>query len=95
MTPSDDALAAKVRKSHRAASRFHLRVGQAGTAAKVYDEYSLPLFPFWMLMDTEGLLASDVYVLSDDPMRVGPTRCATGMGRYSMIRALLEPSDER
>ena len=52
-------------------ARFFLRIGQAGRAAKVYDEYSLPLFSLPLLMDAEGMLAPDArhLVLSDGGAR--------------------------
>jgi hypothetical protein len=53
----------KARRSIKAAACFHLRVGQAGHAAKVYDEYTLPLFPLMLIMDAEGLLASGAKLL--------------------------------
>lgn len=55
----------KQSKADRARSRFHLRAGQAGRAAKRYDECSRPLFPFWMIMQCEGLLAAEPSGLSD------------------------------
>jgi hypothetical protein len=40
-----------------AAARFFIRCGQAGRAAKRYDEVSRPLFPLWLLMECEGMPA--------------------------------------
>lgn len=54
-------------------ARFFLRIGQAGRAAKVYDDYSLPLFSLPLLMDAEGMLAPDAHhlVLSEGGARYG------------------------
>jgi len=46
-------------KADLARGRFHLRVGQAGNAAKKYDEFSRPLFPFWVYMECDDLLTSE------------------------------------
>jgi hypothetical protein len=46
-------------KRQKSAARFFLRVAQAGTAAKVYDEETRPLFPLPLLMQAEGTLAPD------------------------------------
>lgn len=45
--------------SRKASARFFLRAGQAGEAKRPRDEYTLPLFPLPLILDAEGLLATD------------------------------------
>jgi len=49
-----------------AASRFFIRIGQAGAAAPKRDELTLPLFSLPLIMDAEGVLAGDARYLVDD-----------------------------
>lgn len=44
-------------KSAAAAARFFLRIGQVGRAAEERDPHTGYLFPLWLLMDCEGMLA--------------------------------------
>lgn len=46
-------------RARRASARFFLRTAQAGTAAKQYDEWTLPLFPLPLILDAEGTLSAD------------------------------------
>jgi hypothetical protein len=52
-------MSTKLSKADASSARFFLRIGQAGHAAKVYDEYTRPLFPLWLIMDAEGLLSAE------------------------------------
>lgn len=55
-----ETLLKRTKRAGKAAGRFFVRIAQAGRAAKVYDEYTLPLFPFTMIMECEGLLSKDL-----------------------------------
>ena len=53
-------------RARGAASRFFLRVGQAGASAPRRDEVTLPLFSLPLIMDCEGVLAGDARHLVND-----------------------------
>lgn len=50
--------------SHAYASRFFLKIGQAGRTSEPRDTETLPLFSFMDFMRCEGLLASDYAYLA-------------------------------
>jgi hypothetical protein len=55
-----------MKREHSAASRFFIRIGQAGAAAPKRDEVTLPLFSLPLIMDCEGVLAGDARHLVND-----------------------------
>jgi hypothetical protein len=59
-----DELAAD--NARKLASRFFLRIGQAGRAAAPRDPYTMPLFGLPLIMAAEGMLAREARHLVDD-----------------------------
>lgn len=56
-------------RANQVAARFFIRVGQVGRATETRDPFTQQLFPLPVIMDAEGLLASDAKHLarSTDP----------------------------
>jgi hypothetical protein len=55
----EPAIDKRLQRTRRAAGRFFVRIGQTSRATEPRDPFTIPLFPLWLLMDAEGLLAND------------------------------------
>lgn len=62
---------------NNAVSTFFVRIGQIGRAAEAHrDDYTLPLFPLWLILDADGTLADDCAALSGRKVETRAERSA-------------------